>query len=67
MQRSSAQLATSGNSSLTGMPLSPWRRNSQGERISPPACAALKVSDRWMGSGFPWSVSNRGFGSKVSM
>ena len=65
MQRSSAQEAMCGNSSLTGMPLSPWRVNFQGLGMMLPTSLNI-VGLTGTGMGLPASRSKSGFGSNES-
>ena len=67
-QRSSAQSRTWGKRSLTGSPLRPPRRNSQGDCISGPAgFSSSNARGRSMGSGLPWSRVRRSLGSRMSI
>src|SRR4051794_41053009 len=64
-QRSSTQAPRCGNSSLTGMPLCPYGRNSQGDFNRLPV--GLETMRGFAnGSGFPWSRASSGLASNVS-
>jgi len=65
MHKSSTISATCGNKSLTGNPLSPYRRNFHG-LLSRFPCLANVTFGRSNGGGLPWSRSSIGFGSNVS-
>ena len=64
MQRSSTCSAVLAKISLTGMPLRPWRLNSNGEGRAPPVGrSVLKLPD---GSLLPAYFLSNGLGSNVS-
>ena len=66
MARSSTQVATCGNRSLTGMPLSPYCLNSQGDFNTLPMLSNCVAGISFSLIGCPCSFARRGLGSKVS-